>query len=93
MDDPTHTRHCLLTWPFSSHQVKYSNDNSIDFFVYGRGHGQDIAIASFKGLQINLEPLDSIEISEDGESVFLQAGLDIGHVIRALWEEGLHVSK
>ncbi|KAH7323177.1 hypothetical protein B0I35DRAFT_468063 [Stachybotrys elegans] len=68
--------------------VRYCNENSIDFLVKNRGHGFTTSLNSFSGLQINMERLAGITISEDKTTVLLQGGVYAGPVIEALWDEG-----
>lgn len=74
-------------------QVKYCNDNSIDFLARNRGHGGTSSLNSFKGLQIGLEQLQGIKVQEDGKTALLQGGAYGGPVISTLWDQGYVASK
>ena len=74
-------------------QVKYCNDNSIEFLTRKRGHGGTMSLNSFQGLQINMNQLQGIEIQDDGETALLQGGAYAGPVIETLWDQGYVTSE
>ena len=69
-------------------QVKYCNDNSIEFLTYNRGHGYPKSLASFNGIEINMVNLHSITIQPGGKSAWFGGGVYDGPVSRYLWEQG-----
>ncbi|KAH8585688.1 hypothetical protein B0O99DRAFT_603102 [Bisporella sp. PMI_857] len=69
-------------------QVKYCNQNSIEFLARNRGHGLSTSLNSFKGLEINLDSLGAITIQEGGETAILQGGTYAGEVIETLYAQG-----
>ncbi|KAL4935589.1 hypothetical protein BDV06DRAFT_228690 [Aspergillus oleicola] len=68
--------------------VKYCNENSIEFLVYNRGHGNPTSLASFNGIQISIHNLNKMTIQPDGKTVWLEGGVYDGPVVRYLWEQG-----
>ena len=74
-------------------QVKYCNQNSIEFLTRNRGHGVTSSLNAFNGLQIGMSQLQGLQIQEDGKSVLLQGGAYSGPVIRTLWDHGYVVSE
>ncbi|KAK7954818.1 hypothetical protein PG988_015512 [Apiospora saccharicola] len=61
--------------------VKYCNRNKIDFLAVNRRHGAAESIATFKGLQIDMQGLASIKIQPGG------VGLDSGRSIHRRRDE------
>ncbi|KAJ0382623.1 hypothetical protein COL922a_012166 [Colletotrichum nupharicola] len=68
--------------------VKYCNENSIDFLAVNRGHGWSQSLNTFKGIQISLENLHSIDIQPTGASAWFGGGVYGGNVTRYLWDRG-----
>ncbi|KAL4965791.1 FAD-binding oxidoreductase [Aspergillus stella-maris] len=68
--------------------VNYCNENSIDFLVYNRGHGNPTSLTSFNGIQISIHNLNKMAIQPGNKSVWLGGGVYDGPVARYLWEHG-----
>ncbi|KAK8070920.1 FAD-binding domain-containing protein [Apiospora hydei] len=68
--------------------VKYCNRNSIEFLATNRGHGASEAVATLKGITIDMTGLTSIKIQPGGKSALIQGGQYIGDVVRTLWAAG-----
>ncbi|VZI03638.1 unnamed protein product [Fusarium fujikuroi] len=68
--------------------VKYCNRNSINFLVVNRGHGLTKSLGGFKGMQIDMKQLRSMDIARDGKSAWFQGGAYAYEVIPFLWDRG-----
>ncbi|KAF5620203.1 fad binding domain protein [Fusarium sp. NRRL 52700] len=68
--------------------VKYCNRNSINFLVVNRGHGLTKSLGAFKGMQIDMKQLRSMDIARDGKSASFQGGAYAYEVIPFLWDRG-----
>ncbi|KKK15845.1 hypothetical protein AOCH_004102 [Aspergillus ochraceoroseus] len=69
--------------------VQYANENDIPFLAVNGGHGTISTLSTLQhGLEIWLHRLDSVTISEDGQSATFGGGIKSGNVTQALWEIG-----
>ncbi|KAF5602429.1 fad binding domain protein [Fusarium subglutinans] len=68
--------------------VKYCYRNSINFLVVNRGHGLTKSLGAFKGMQIDMKQLRSMDIARDGKSAWFQGGAYAYEVIPFLWDRG-----
>ncbi|KAJ5629512.1 hypothetical protein N7528_003169 [Penicillium herquei] len=69
--------------------VKYANANNLPFLAYNGGHGAiETLNAVENGIQIWLNQLDSVSISEDGQTATFGGGVKSKHVTDALWAAG-----
>ena len=69
-------------------QVKYCNENSIEYLTYNRGHGSPSSLTSFNGIEINMINLRNITIQPSGESAWFGGGAYDGQVSEYLWDKG-----
>lgn len=69
-------------------QVKYCNENSIEFLAINRHHGIPQSLGSFDGIQINMASLQRIRIQPSGKSAWFEGGTYDGQVTRYLWDRG-----
>ncbi|KAI1135164.1 FAD-binding domain-containing protein [Hypoxylon sp. FL0543] len=72
--------------------VQYSNKNGIEFIAYSGGHGTPKSLATFNGIQINMNKLTSVSIQPDGKSVWAQGGTLAGQANSYLWDKGYVVT-
>lgn len=73
-------------------QVKYCDDNSIEFFAINRGHARTYSVGAFKGLMIDMKQLLSIDLQPDQKTAWFQGGVYDGQVMQYLWDRGLVAS-
>jgi hypothetical protein len=74
-------------------QVRYCNDNSIEFLAINRAHSRSYSPGTFQGLMIDLGALLNIEIQPDEKSAWFGGGTYDGQVMEYLWERGFVASK
>ncbi|KAF9871850.1 hypothetical protein CkaCkLH20_10784 [Colletotrichum karsti] len=68
--------------------VKFCNRNSIEFLTVNRGHGWTKTLGTFKGIQIDLENLQNVDIQRSGRSAWFGGGTYAGPVAKYLWDRG-----
>ncbi|KAF5975008.1 fad binding domain-containing protein [Fusarium coicis] len=56
--------------------------------IVNRGHGLTKSLGLFKGMQIDMKQLRSMDISRDGKSAWFQGGAFAYEVIPFLWDRG-----
>ncbi|KAF5558957.1 cytochrome p450 [Fusarium mexicanum] len=61
---------------------------AINFLVVNRGHGLTKSLGAFKGMQIDMKQLRSMDIARDGKSAWFQGGAYAYEVIPLLWDRG-----
>jgi len=74
-------------------QVKWANHNSLPFIVKNRGHSLTSSAGNFKGVQVDMSGLSSIQIQASGKTAWFQGGAYDGEAIQYLWDRGYVASE
>ncbi|KAJ5713440.1 uncharacterized protein N7483_010621 [Penicillium malachiteum] len=71
--------------------VKYANENNLPFLAYNGGHGAIETLSTVEnGIQIWLNQLNSVFISQDGQTATFGGGVKSKHVTDALWAAAVY---
>jgi FAD/FMN-containing dehydrogenase len=74
--------------------VKYANANNIPFLAVNGGHGAITTVGKVKnGIEIWLNQLDSVSISEEGDTATFGGGILTKKITDALWAAGKQTGK
>lgn len=75
-------------------QVRFASKRDIPFLAYNGAHGATTTIGKMDhGIEIFLEQLDSVEISEDGKTAKIGGGINVKVLIDRLWDAGQQTGK
>lgn len=72
--------------------IEYLRDNSIDYFVLGGGTNILVSDRGYEGVVVNLrhwQRVETVEGSEEGETLFVMAGTSLGMVLGYARDRGL----
>lgn len=75
-------------------KVKYASANNISFLAYTGGHGAIAGLDKIcNGIQISLTKLNSVTISEKGDTATFGGGILSKKITDTLWEAGKQTGK
>lgn len=70
-------------------QVRFADIYNIPFLAVNKGHGTAIGSSTiYNGIEIYIRTLDSIQISEDGNSAVMGGGVYQDQFVNYLWDQG-----